>query len=145
MTGNSNNHKTKENEKSSSPEDPKTRGNKKENKTTGATQEQQGTKTTSPEDPRTRGNRENSRKWLGTKNKTYFYVNSGGLKKENKTTGETQEQQTPTGPWFSKLKFTERRNERRRGETKSNLTKLLKLKTRKPKIFGKLKNWDKND
>ena len=29
MTGNSNNHKTKENEKSSSPEDPRTRGNKK--------------------------------------------------------------------------------------------------------------------
>ena len=74
------------------------------------------------------------------KNKTYFYVNSGGLKKENKTTGETQEQQTPTGPWISKLKFTERRNERRRGETKSNLAKLLELKSRKPKIFWKLKN-----
>ena len=67
-----------------------------------------------------------------------------GSKKRTKTTGETQEQQTPTGPWFSKLKFTERRNERRRGETKSNLTKLIELKTRKPKIFWKLKNPDKN-
>jgi hypothetical protein len=42
----------------------------------------------------------------------------------------------------SKLKFTprQRRNERRRGETKSNPTKLLDLKTRKPKIFWKVKS-----
>ena len=60
MTGNSNNHKTKENEKSSSPEDPRTRGNKKREEIEWG--QKQGTKTTSPEDPRTRGNRENSRK-----------------------------------------------------------------------------------
>ena len=60
MTGNSNNHKTKENEKSSSPEDPRTRGNKKREEIEWG--QNQGTKTTSPEDPRTRGNRENSRK-----------------------------------------------------------------------------------